>query len=336
MFRQYTAYILFPLFLILYTPLHADLKVSKQISIHSFGIELNNTISNEYYRSNMDRVDHTENTHPLFEQINDGPPSSYNITRYDKGVKWFIYDFDSSYGETEMYESEDETDSVSSMEDPEVSDLKDSLHFNYNMVLLPDTIIDNMDCSGMQITARGESGQTEFEIDIWVTQNCEWCQEFINHQENVGLKEDMNPFRSAQFSIMILQSLGLNGDTLVGLANGIQGITVLSRVGMYTSLMPFENHDSIRPTESVAVDSIQPIEPVAGDSISKMENMLVLKEEPIDSVQKEAMEQLIKSFTINENLDRHEMMSITLKIINVSHDALPDSLFEIPAGYKEF
>lgn len=196
----------------------ADLKITRQMTMRMMGIDVGNVIMNEYLRPELTRNDDSSDIIAALAPANNEQPESYMINRYDKGVQWIIYDIDSSYGVIAIDEPEEVRDSLSDSisvamaRGPFASG--DSTSWQYTAETLPDSTLNGMHCQGLRIIARNETGEGEFRVDLWTSNDLAWYPEYLAHEANVKLREDTNPFRSAELPLATFQMFGLDADRI--------------------------------------------------------------------------------------------------------------------------
>lgn len=314
---------------------HADIKVTKQLEMSVFGYALASLTAHEYYRPNMTRSDGGNLSHPELDAVFPGieeSPVSYSIERYDKDRQWIIWDIDSSYSETPLQDPEDIADTSQPYSSDELPSLRECVVWTYTSYELGDSTIGSYPCQGLRITATELTRQSKMVIEVWTSRDFEWYHEFVNHEANKRLQEDMNPFQTAPFTLVMAHQLGLDANELRARASKLQGITIVE------SLRLFGLPDAVNEMGDSAapVSENPPIGESPKDPYEQVFDFLDKPDTATATVDSAAVAELKEALlAAKEQSAREGLMATTVRITEVDLAPLPDSLFELPAGYKK-
>jgi hypothetical protein len=314
---------------------HADIKITTQVEMSFSGFVLASSSVHEYYRPNMARFDGGNLSHPELDAVFPGikeSPVSYSITRYDKGHEWIVWDIDSSYSETPLQDPEDIPDTSASYSSEELQSLRESAIWIYSSYELGDSTIGGYPCQGLRITATELTGQSRMVIEVWTSRDFEWYREFVGHEANKRLQEDMNPFQTAPLILAMGHQLGLDADELRARVSELQGITIVASLRLSGCPDAINRaDDSIAPvseTRQITESPKDPYEQVF-DFLDKPDTASAM----VDSA---ALADLKETLLAARADGAHsEFMAFIMRITEVDLAPLPDSLFELPKGYKK-
>jgi hypothetical protein len=319
----------------LYQGAHADIKITKQLEMCMFGYPLASLTAHEYYRPNMTRFDGGNMSHPELDAVFPGSgesPVSYSITRYDKGHEWIIWDIDSSYSETPLQDPEDIPDTSASYSSDELQSLRESVIWIYSSSELGDSVISGYPCQGLRITATELTRHSKMVIEVWTSLDFEWYDEFVNHAASKELQNDMNPFQTAPFTLGMAHQLGLDANELRARASKLQGITIVESLRLF-GLPDAVNEmgDSAVPLSESSQITESPKDPYEQvfDFIDKPDTTSVTVDSAALAEFREAL------LAAKERAGHRGLMETTVRITEVDLAPLPDSLFELPEGYKK-
>jgi len=314
---------------------YADIKITTQVDMSSFGYVLAISTVHEYYRPDMTRSSGGSISHPELDALHPGSekaPDSYSIKRYDKGIEWIIWDFDSSYSEVSLQDSDDTPDTSRSDVPDELRKLQESVAYIYSNSELGDSLIGSYACRGLRISAIESTGQGEMEIDVWTSRDGGWYHEFIGHEANEELQDDRNPFRTAPMVLLMAQQFGLDGEELRAQASELQGITIRASLKMF-----FDPEAILQMGDSIETVSEDPqIAESPQDPYEQTFDFLDAPDTATVAVDPAALATLRQTLLASKEYGEHnELMGIAIEITDVDLSPLPDSLFEVPKGYKK-
>lgn len=314
---------------------YADLKITTQGEISSFGIVLASLTVHEYYRPGMTRIDGGSPSCPELDAVypeSGETPESYSISRYDKGLQWIIWDIDSSYSEVSLQDSEDIPNTPQSHSTDELQSLPEAFIWTYSSSELGDSLIGGYPCRGLRITAADLMSQGEMVIEVWTSQDCGWYREFVGHEANEKLQEDMNPFQTAPLILVMARQLGLDGKQLRAQASELQGITIMASLKVlvdYNAII--QMGDSTEPVSESPRITESP-----KDSYEQVFDFIDKPSTATVAVDSAALAELKETLLAAKEYDaRGGLMAIAVQITEVDRAPLPDSLFELPEGYKK-
>jgi hypothetical protein len=316
---------------------HADIKITTQVEMSFSGFVLASSSVHEYYRPNMTRSDGGNLSHPELDAVFSGveeSPTSFSITRYDKGLRWTIWDVDSSYSEVSLPDSEDIPDTSQSHSTDELRSLQESVIWSYSSTELSDSLIGGYPCQGLRITATELTSQSRMVIDVWTSRDYEWYRQFVDHEANRRLQEDQNPFQTAPLILAMAHQLGLDAKELRARASELQGITIKASLKIFGCL----DLDAINQVGDLAepVSESPPIAESPKDSYEQVFDFIDKPGTASVTVDSAALEDLKETLLAARADGAHsEFMAFAMEITEVDLAPLPDSLFELPEGYKK-
>jgi hypothetical protein len=231
-----------------------------------------------------------------------------------------------------VQDSEDNPDTSQSRGTDELRSLHESVTWNYSSSELGDSVIGGYPCQGLRITAAESMGQGEMVIELWTSRDCKWYREFVDHEANKELQNDMNPFRTAALILAMGHQLGPDAKELRAQASELQGITIKAALKLFVDPdAMFQMDDSAEPASESPHITESP-----KDSYEEVFDFVDKPSTASATVDSAAAEDLKETLLAARADGAHsEFMAFVMRITEVDLAPLPDSLFELPEGYKK-
>jgi len=296
----------------------ADITVTSRGAFSMMGMAMSDMTTVQMYHGLRSRSYIEEmQTSPIPTLPDQEPGRGITLIRLDQGATWVLSDKDSTFTETILAQVNDTTPSLVSDQqslDSALYEKPEPTRWDLTSLIKADSVFLGMPCTIIKSSATNASSDTARETvaacELWTVADSDYCPEITTFDQElnelVGMQNNMVlEAYSGLLEYFSLTFADLGIDSLVG-----NPVKLELMVG---SMISKEQADDIKsgPDEDMMPDSLT-------DSRDSIRAILI--QNLIDNVQPGLME------TLHVNYDIISIDTMTV---------LPDSLFEIPAGFTK-